>query len=399
MFRGEKEILIARDSQLRFDGRSGDYYNFTLLQHEQRVARLFASVWRMAGKAGDRRNDDSKHTDDISRFVENGVGLKIIRKRPDKAFDPNQPRDETGKWTSDGGGGGGDGGAPVISGEAPVAPPVGGAASTGGMRPLDRENPPAHLANIRIPPAWTDVQYNTDPDAALQVSGRDAKGRVVALYSAKHTSEAAAAKFERVNELIQRYDEIEQANEAAKQDPERRDAADTLDLIMKMGLRPGSERDTGAARQAYGATTLEGRHVLVRESGHVALHFRGKKGVEIHLPVKDPQLAAMLRERKERIGSRDKLFNVTDAELRQHVDTIGASDFHVKDFRTRVAARTAATEVAKIKRLPKTPKDYKKRVRDVADTVAKQLGNTRAIALQSYIPPEIFSGWRASAGV
>jgi hypothetical protein len=30
----EREILIARNSRLRFDGKTGPHYNFTLLPHE-----------------------------------------------------------------------------------------------------------------------------------------------------------------------------------------------------------------------------------------------------------------------------------------------------------------------------------------------------------------------------
>jgi hypothetical protein len=31
--RGEKEVLFARNSRLRFDGKRGGYYNFTLMEH------------------------------------------------------------------------------------------------------------------------------------------------------------------------------------------------------------------------------------------------------------------------------------------------------------------------------------------------------------------------------
>jgi DNA topoisomerase IB len=43
---------------------------------------------------------------------------------------------------------------------------------------------------------------------------------------------------------------------------------------------------------------------------------------------------------------------------------------------------------------PKSQKEYKKMVKDVATIVSKQLGNTPTVALQSYIHPAVFAEWR-----
>src|ERR1019366_2295781 len=124
---------------------------------------------------------------------------------------------------------------------------------------------PEHIEKLKIPPAWTDVRYSDNPDADLLAVGRDAKGRPQSIYSAKFSATQAAAKFERIHELIQKFDYISQQNEDAQRssDPKLKDSADCLSLIMKMGVRPGSETDTGAKVKAYGATTLEGRHVVI----------------------------------------------------------------------------------------------------------------------------------------
>lgn len=272
----------------------------------------------------------------------------------------------------------------------------GGGEEPMGMQPLDRQNLPAHLAKYRIPPAWTDVQYNTDPQADLLVVGRDTKGRRVSLYSSTHTAQAAATKFARIDELLKKFNTIQRQNDQAKTDPAKREAAEALDLVMKMGLRPGSERDTGAAKQAYGATTLQGRHVKVRDTGYVALNFTGKKGVQINLPVRDPALVRSLTDRKAKAGDSGKLFNISDAALRDYVDSLDGGGFHTKDFRTCVAAKTAMGEIAKIKRVPQTQTAFKKAVREIAKIVAAKLGNTPTVALQSYIPPEVFTPWRAN---
>jgi DNA topoisomerase-1 len=163
---------------------------------------------------------------------------------------------------------------------------------------------------------------------------------------------------------------------------------------MKMGVRPGSETDTGAEVHAYGATTLEGRHVVV-EGDKVSLRFVGKKGVALDLPVHDADLAKMLVERAEVAGADGQLFPKTSAQaLRDYVHGLDGGGFHPKDFRTHLGTSMAASLVAKVV-APTTMEEYKKAVLDVAKAVSKTLGNTPAVARQSYINPVVFSQWLA----
>lgn len=268
------------------------------------------------------------------------------------------------------------------------------------MQPLDRSKPlPPHIAKLVIPPAWTDVHYASDPKAKKLVTGRDAlrtpkypNGRPVAIYSADATSKSAAAKFARVQELIRKFDKVVAQNEAAKKDPATRDVAEALDLVLKMGIRPGSERDTGAQKQAYGATTLEGRHVVSTPEG-IRLRFTGKKGVDLDLPVADPGLAKMLTRRAAKAGPTGQLFNVDNRRLLAHTHSMDGGSFKTKDLRTRLGTQTALDEVAR-RPLPADASGYKKAVREVAKVVSAKLGNTATVALQSYIAPEAFAPWR-----
>jgi DNA topoisomerase IB len=54
----------------------------------------------------------------------------------------------------------------------------------------------------------------------------------------------------------------------------------------------------------------------------------------------------------------------------------------------------AIQEVRKVKIPPETKKMYKKMMKEVAETVAKQLNNTPGMCLKSYINPIVFSDWR-----
>jgi len=252
---------------------------------------------------------------------------------------------------------------------------------------------PEHLKGIRIPPAWTNVEYASDPDADLLVKGEDVKGRRQAIYSARFVKANADAKFARIKELDDKFDKI---SAEVKSDADKGvEEAAVLRLIMHTGIRPGSENETGGAKKAYGATTLRSYHVTGDED-NVRLKFVGKKGVNISVKVSDPEIKKDLLSRKEKAGLKEPIFNTSSGKLLEYTHSKDGGAFKTKDFRTLLGTRIATAMVSKM-RSPKTEKDYKKSVREVADKVAKQLGNTRIVALQSYIHPTVFSQWRAVA--
>lgn len=238
------------------------------------------------------------------------------------------------------------------------------------------------------------MRYATDPKSEVLVSGTDKKGRKQVVYSDAHWAAAAKAKFARINKLRQKFDSIKQKNEKARQskDPVQRDNADCLNLIMQMGLRPGSYADTGAEKQAFGATTLTADHV-VKEADGVYLRFTGKKGVALNLKVPNAKLASDLLQRAKQAGRNGELFpNATNISVRKYVKTLGGN-FKTKDFRTLIGTSLAYDLVRKTEK-PTSKSAYKKAVKAVGKTVSETLGNTPTIALQSYINPVVFADWR-----
>ena len=256
--------------------------------------------------------------------------------------------------------------------------------------------PPEHIKALVIPPAWRNVTVSADPDSELQAKGIDAKDRVQSIYSDAHDMRQSAAKFARVKELMEKAPAIEAQNEAALNSPDHqtRENAAAFKTVFVTGIRPGGEGDTGADKKAYGATTLEGRHVKVK-NGVTRLVFNGKKGVALDIPVTDPSTAEMLRQRAEVAGPKGRLFDTSAGQLLSHSHLMDGGGFKTKDFRTHIGTKTAIEEVNKMK-TPKTMQEYKDAVNKVGDTVAEKLGNTRTVALNSYIAPEVFAGWRAA---
>ena len=344
--------------------------------------------------AGERRGDvlalDCAKLDAViyaTMAVERRMRSYETRRHDDASWqESDHPRDEDGQFSSTGGG--------ASSGIRESTKTVDGKRVQSNGSAL-----PEHIAKLKIPPAWTDVKYSVDPSAGLLAIGKDAKGRRQAIYSAEFSASQAAAKFARIKALMDDFPLIEKQNAKAQRadNPKMRDAADCLMLIMEMGVRPGSEADTGAKVKAYGATTLEGRHVVRGDDDTVHLTFTGKKGVSLDLPVENKALAANLLERAKKSGPDGKLFGgVTDKGLLDYTHTLGGGGFKTKDFRTRLGTAIAHSQV-QTRTPPKSEKEYRRAVMEVARAVAAKLGNTPVIALQSYIAPEVFSEWRMAA--
>jgi DNA topoisomerase I len=289
-------------------------------------------------------------------------------------YDPSQPRDDDGKW----GEGGGGGATATKSKTSSIADKY-------GLKPATE----AEKKDRKLPPAWKDVAINPDPSGDLQAVGVDAKGRIQRVYSEEFTRQNAEAKFERVNQLEGKSAEIFAATRAdmGSSDAGRRENASALALIQETGIRPGSDADTGSKVKAYGATTLEGRHVVQRADG-VHLEFVGKKGVNLDIPVSDPAIARDLIARKNAAGNSGKLYSATDASLRDYTKTV-APGHKPKDFRTLKGTSTARALVGNMAPAA-DEKSYRRQVMGVAKQVSQKLGNTPTIALQSYIAPQVF---------
>lgn len=253
------------------------------------------------------------------------------------------------------------------------------------------------LRQMGTPPGWTDVRLNPDPKAGLQVVGRDAKNRWQSIYSAEHTNKKEAEKWERIKRLNPKMDDIMDGSQKRMTDSSisqsDRDSATALYLITQTGMRPGSSRDTKAAKKAYGVTTLEGRQVDVNGS-ELTFNFTGKKGIRQHITITNKALADYIK--RKNAGSNNKIFPTTN--LRKALNSVGGEGFMVKDIRTWKGTQTALKEVKKMP-VPKTKKEFKKSVKTVATKVSEVLGNTPTVALKSYIAPQVFHKWETAVNI
>ncbi len=252
----------------------------------------------------------------------------------------------------------------------------------------------ARLKELKVPPGWTNVKLNPDPNAKTPVKGKDSKGRNVYVRTAAYNAAKSAEKFARLREFNDRMPTVQATALKDMNDPKlsqgQRDTAAATYLISKTGLRPGSDTDTRAKVQAFGATTLQGRHVAV-EGNDVKLAFVGKKGVDIEHTLTDKRMAAYLTDKGAKGTTR--VFDTTQSKVLGYLKTTsGDKAFKTKDMRTWQGTVTAIKTIAKMP-VPTTEKEYKAARAHVANVVSSHLGNTPVMALKAYIDPAVFSKW------
>ena len=245
---------------------------------------------------------------------------------------------------------------------------------------------PEHIKNLDkpIPPTWRNVMVSPDPKADILAVGKDDMDRPQYIYSKTYTEKGKTEKFSRVQDLMKNRETLVQTIALMKD----RDTADCLSLILHMGIRPGSTRDTKAKVEALGATTLRGENV-VEEGGKIYLRFIGKKGVQQDHEVPNEVLGKMLIERKKKAGDNGDLFDTNDTKLRKVLKPLG---IHPKDLRTMLATSTAKEWLADVAPTD-DPKEFARIRNLVGDHVCEILGNQRTMALNAYIDPSVFEDW------
>lgn len=256
---------------------------------------------------------------------------------------------------------------------------------------------PAHVhesmkrLNQPIPAAWGKITINPTGTKDM-VHGVDAKGRDQSIYTTAHHAAQSAEKHERVSRLNPHVSKLD-AQAAAdmgdkKKSARARDIAATVRLITRTGLRPGSTADTGADNKAYGASTLERRHITVKDST-VSLKFPSKSGQVSEKVLKDPALASYLKERMKSMQPGDKVFKSSGASAGAYLKQHTQKEFLIKDLRTWNGTSVAKDAIKKMKQ-PTNEAEMKAMQKAVAKLVSDHLQNTPAIALKDYINPKVW---------
>lgn len=264
-------------------------------------------------------------------------------------------------------------------------------ATTSGMHPAtDKER-----RKLAVPPAYTHAMVADDPKAELRATAvSPATGKTAYFYSAAYKRRQADAKWARIVAVQTGIEDLERRMFKDLARPGRDDyhPAMTLRLILQTGMRNGTEPDG----ETFGASSLLMEHVSVT-GNRVRFQFPGKGGKNHDLTVTDSLLAEYATNRRA-MGART-LFPHEGADTLAYLKRIKGDKFKVHDLRTWYATVYADHLVATALKdgvVPTTKQSQKQFRNLIAETVAGRLGNTKGMALSTYIHPRVWDaiGWK-----
>lgn len=252
------------------------------------------------------------------------------------------------------------------------------------------------IRSLVIPPAWKDVWICRIEEGHLQATGLDIRGRKQYRYHPLWNELRNKTKFFRLPALGKSLPTIRKKLEADLSLPglpKNKVLAALVSLMEKTGIRIGNEFYE-KLYGSFGLTTLKDKHAEIKGS-QLKFCFRGKKGVEHTVTLKNKKLAKIVQHCRDIPGK--ELFQYIDEEgkrqsidsgmVNEYIRSLAEDDFTAKDFRTwcgTVAALTAIIENGIDEDL-----GSKKKVIAVLDKVSEQLGNTRTVCKKYYVHPTL----------
>ncbi|MFD2245059.1 DNA topoisomerase IB [Pontibacter ruber] len=258
------------------------------------------------------------------------------------------------------------------------------------------------INKLVIPPAWTEVWISPIAKGHLQATGRDAKGRKQYVYHPEWQHARNLTKFGRMilfgKTLPKLRQRIEEDINSKKLD-KRKVTALVLSLIDNALIRVGN-RHYAKNNKSYGLTTLRDRHVQINGS-QLKFTFKGKKGVEHEIDLKDRRLAQLVKKCKDIPGY--DLFQYYDedgqrqtlesGDVNEYLREETEHDFTAKDFRTWGGSVRMVECLEQV--LDNEPEmEKEKSIKEAVKMVAKGLGNTPSVCSKYYIHPEVVNLFR-----
>jgi DNA topoisomerase-1 len=257
------------------------------------------------------------------------------------------------------------------------------------------------IRSLVIPPAWQDVWICADARGHLQATGRDARGRKQYRYHPKWREVRDETKYDRMIGFAQALPRIRQhtAKDMKRTGMPREKVLGTVvQLLEKTLIRVGND-EYAKQNRSFGLTTLRDGHVDVK-GGKVRFTFRGKSGVEHEIDLEDRHLAKVVKACRDLPGY--DLFQYVDedgnrctigsADVNAYLKEITGEDYTSKDFRTWAGTVLAAQMLREIGAFT-SQTESKRNIVKAVESVAKKLGNTKAVCRKCYIHPAIFDAY------
>lgn len=266
----------------------------------------------------------------------------------------------------------------------------------------ERITDPAVVERIRalaIPPAWTDVWICPDERGHIQATGLDDRGRRQYRYHHEWRAARDRDKHDRVLDLARALPRLRQKlrRDLAGEGTGRDRVLACAVRLLELGLfRVGGETyadDNGS----YGLATVRKGHVRAH-GDELRFDYPAKGGQRRVVTIGDPDVADVVRalKRRRRGGpellahkdERGRWVDVRSSDINAYLQEALGEGFSAKDFRTWIATVLAAVGLA-AEDGAETDRQRQQAVRRVVRDVARQLGNTPAVARSAYVDPRV----------
>ncbi|MGH9140778.1 MAG: DNA topoisomerase IB [Vicinamibacterales bacterium] len=259
----------------------------------------------------------------------------------------------------------------------------------------------ARIKALVIPPAWIRVWICADAHGHLQATGRDARGRKQYRYHTRFRQKRDEVKYSRLPKFAQALRRIRRRTAAdvrRKGLSRQKVLAAAVQLLEKTLIRIGNE-EYARSNGSVGLTTMRDRHATIR-GADLRFEFRGKSGVAHAVDLHDARLARIVKACRDLPGY--ELFQyVDDAGQRQticsddvnaYLREVSGDDFTAKDFRTWAGTVLAAQALARLAGF-RSQTEARRNVMQAIASVARRLGNTKAVCRKAYIHPAILAAY------
>ena len=258
----------------------------------------------------------------------------------------------------------------------------------------------ARITALVIPPAWRKVWISPDPFGHIQATGLDEAGRKQYLYHPRWRERRDQEKFEDMVAFARALPALRAVvdHDLALGDLSREQVLACAARLLDRGFfRIGSEV-YAVTNETYGLATMRKEHVTVRGE-MIAFDYVAKESKRRVQAVVDPEIAELIATLKRRRGGNGELLaykragrwcDVRSPDINAYLKAATGLDVSAKDFRTWGATVLACVGLAVMEPAVLSRSGRKRAISRAVKEVAYYLGNTPAVARNSYIDPRVF---------
>ncbi len=262
----------------------------------------------------------------------------------------------------------------------------------------------ARITALVVPPAWRDVWISPDPFGHIQATGIDQRGRKQYLYHPRWRQRRDLQKFDDMVAFARALPALRSVvdHDIALGDLSREQVLACAARLLDRGFfRIGSEVYK-VTNDTYGLATMLKRHVAL-DGELIRFDYVAKESKRRVQAVIDPEVAVVVGTLKRRRGGGEELLaykrsgrwcDVRSPDINAYLKAATGMDVSAKDFRTWGATVLAAVGLAVTEPEHLSQAARKRATVRVVKEVAFYLGNTAAVARNSYIDPRIFDRYR-----